>query len=167
MISEESKLVEKKDTVGKITGSCLCGLIKFEISLPSIGMINCHCSRCRKASGAAFGTFLHTTADFFKWIEGDESIINFIPTKGDPRPFCKQCGSHIPVVNREKNHVIIPAGLLDEAPDLVPSVHLYIGSKAEWHSIQDNLPTFYDNAPDEFWKKYFIEFQEKLAKNNG
>lgn len=148
----------------KVTGSCLCSQVKFEVSFPSIGMNNCHCSRCRKASGAAFGTFLHTTTKHFKWIEGHESIINFIPNKGDPRPFCKQCGSRVPVVKLEQNHVIIPAGLLDDAPDLIPSVNLFIDSKAKWYCISDGLPAFSENAPDDFWARYFVEFQEKLAK---
>ncbi len=149
-----------------ITGSCLCGLVKFEVCLPPIGMNNCHCSRCRKASGAAFGTFLHTTTDYFKWTQGEENINNYIPNVGDPRPFCKVCGSRVPVVNNEKNHVVIPAGLLNEAPDLIPSVNIYTGSKAKWYSIQDNLPAFEENAPDEFWAKYFIEFQEKIKMHS-
>lgn len=156
----------KNNTSGKITGSCLCGSIQFEILLPSIGMNHCYCSRCRKASGAAFGTFLHTTTNFFKWVSGVDNIINFLPTKGDPRPFCKDCGSRIPVVNKEKSHVVIPAGLLDTAPDLIPSVNLFVGSKASWYSIDNDLPSFNENAPDAFWANYFIEFQKKLVESN-
>jgi hypothetical protein len=152
------------DPLKTISGSCLCGLVKFEISLPCVGMNNCHCSRCRKSSGAAFGTFLHTTTDLFMWVKGEAEIVNFIPNKGDPRPFCKECGSRVPVVNSIKKHVIIPAGLLDQAPDLVPSVNLYVGSKASWYSVNDNLPSFDENAPDEFWGTYFAVFQEKLSK---
>ena len=160
MSQQNSSKLTNEET---ITGSCLCGLVKFVVSLPSIGMINCHCSRCRKASGSAFGTFLHTTTDLFKWVHGEDDIINFIPKEGDPRPFCKQCGSHVPRVNNKEKHVIIPAGLLNEAPDLIPSVNIYIRSKAQWYLIKDDLQAFEENAPNEFWAKYFVEFQERLS----
>src|SRR5438477_8153457 len=113
-----------------VSGSCLCGLVKFEVSLPGIMMNNCYCSRCRKASGASFGSFLHTTTEFFQWVKGEAGIINYIPQEGNPRPFCRQCGSRMPSVNNERKHVVIPAGMLNEEPELAPSVNLYTASKA-------------------------------------
>ena len=116
-----------------IAGSSLCGHVQFKIKPPSIGMNNCHCSRCHKASGAAFGTFLHTTTDFFEWTQVEEDILDLKPKEGDSRPFCKHCGSRVPVVKLIEKHVIIPAGLLNEASDLIPSVNIYFGSKAKWY----------------------------------
>ena len=145
-----------------IHGSCLCGKIKFKVSLPGIGINYCHCSRCRKASGSSFGTFFHTAPNLFSWTQGEELINQYNPPKGDPRPFCKSCGSRVPIVNEEEEHVIVPAGLLDDDPELSPSVHIYTDSKASWHSIKDDLPIFAEDAPEEFWEQYLKIFQEKL-----
>lgn len=145
-------------------GSCLCGEVKFQILYPSVAMNHCYCSRCRKASGAEYGTFLHTTLDFFKWLSGEENINHFIPQQGDPRPFCKTCGSRVPKINQSTKHVVIPAGLLDDTPDNLPSVNLYVASKAKWHTITNTLPCYDENAPPEFWTNYLLAFQEKIKK---
>jgi len=39
-----------------LRGSCLCGGVRYEIAGPLSGALNCHCSMCRKAHGAAFRT---------------------------------------------------------------------------------------------------------------
>ncbi|MBT3982379.1 MAG: GFA family protein [Bacteriovoracaceae bacterium] len=130
------------------------------MNLPAIN--NCHCSRCRKATGSSFGTFLHTTPNLFKWTQGEEEINNFTPAKGDPRPFCKTCGSRVPSINLEEEHVIVPAGLIEGDPNLIPSVNIHTDSKACWYSITDDLASFAEDAPDSFWEPYFKAFQENL-----
>ena len=47
-------------------GSCLCGGVAFEAGDP-IELRNCHCSRCRKARGAAFAANLFVPAGAFRW----------------------------------------------------------------------------------------------------
>jgi hypothetical protein len=37
-----------------LRGSCLCGGVRYEISGALSKALNCHCSMCRKAHGAAF-----------------------------------------------------------------------------------------------------------------
>ncbi len=39
-----------------MTGSCLCGRVRYEAEGELTAMHHCHCSRCRKHSGAAFVT---------------------------------------------------------------------------------------------------------------
>jgi hypothetical protein len=39
-----------------LRGSCLCQRIRYEITSPLGRIVNCHCSTCRKATGAAFRT---------------------------------------------------------------------------------------------------------------
>jgi len=61
------------------------------------------------------------------------------------------CGSNMPVVENG-NHVIIPAGTLDDDPGVRPMANIFAGSKAPWFDIEDSLPRFYEFAPDEFWE---------------
>jgi len=126
-----------------LSGSCLCGKVCFEID-PEFALYinNCHCSRCRKGSGAAYGSFLQISGDHFRWLSGEEEIQAYEPVPGNHRPFCRTCGSRLPVVNEQYNHAFVPAGLLDGDPGIKPSMHIYVGSMAPWHEITDDLPVF-------------------------
>ncbi len=44
-------------------GECLCGSIKYEVDEIEAQMGHCHCTMCRKFSGAAFTTYeiVHAT----------------------------------------------------------------------------------------------------------
>ena len=53
-------------------GSCLCGAVAFEAG-DQIELRNCHCSRCRKARGAAFAANLFVPAGAFRWLRGETS----------------------------------------------------------------------------------------------
>ena len=136
------------------SGSCLCGGIRFEVALPGIVINHCHCSRCRKASGGAFGTYFHTRLGAFRWLGGEELIERFQPAAGDPRPFCSRCGSRVPLVEAADDHVIIPAGTFDDDPGLRPSVNIHAASKAPWYTITGDLPTFDEDAPASFWEQF-------------
>ncbi len=124
-------------------GSCLCGAVSFELDEEHAQVINnCHCSRCRKGSGAAFGSFLQIDLEHFHWLSGREHIRTFSPVPGNPRPFCTLCGSRLPIVMEEYQHVAVPAGLLDDDPGIRPALHIWVGSKAPWFDICDDLPQF-------------------------
>lgn len=133
-------------------GSCLCGGVQFSFTPPGIVMNNCHCSRCRKASGAAFGTYLHVHRSEFSWDSGEELIRAFQPKQGDPRPFCSTCGTRVPIV--EEDSVIVPAGTLDGDPGTKPSVNIHVSSKASWSSVPEGIPSFDADAPDSFWVQF-------------
>lgn len=138
----------------KASGSCLCGGVRFEVELPGIVMNNCHCSRCRKASGAAFGTYFHASLAAFRWVAGEELVTLFQPDNGDARPFCSRCGTRTPLVETDDDHVIVPAGTFDDDPGITPQVHIHVASKAPWFAISDDLPAFDADASESFWAQY-------------
>ena len=142
-----------------VYGSCLCAKVRFRIELPGLLINNCHCSRCRKASGAAFGSFLHTSLDRFEWLAGIETVTDYRPGDGTPRPFCSNCGTRVPVVDDEEDEVIVPAGTLDGDPELRPCVNINATSKAHWFAISDGLPTFGQDPPDSFWEPFVAMFE--------
>ncbi len=130
----------------KIAGSCLCGQISFQVTGP-VHMINhCHCSMCRKVHGAAFGSFLHVSADGFQWLGGAHLVSTYQVPGNDDRCFCSNCGSNVPMIEEDDN-VIIPAGSLDTDPGIKPIMHIYVGSKAPWYEITDSIPQFEKFSP--------------------
>ncbi len=132
-----------------ITGTCLCGAVAWQLD-GAIELINyCHCSMCRKIHGAPFGTFAHGSAAAFEWRSGEPLITRYESSPGVYRSFCRVCGSSVPVV--EGDEVCIPAGSIDGDPVARPSVHIFVGSKAPWYDITDDLPQFDRFPPEEYW----------------
>lgn len=143
------------DTPAAIRGSCLCGQVRFVLTGRPQLINHCHCSMCRKAHGAAFGSFMHADGAGFRWLVGAELVRRYPSSPGNERSFCGVCGSRLPVLEDEGRHVIIPAGLLDEDPGVRPVVHIHMGSKAPWYEPgADGLPRFEAFPPDEFWVPY-------------
>ena len=126
-------------------GSCFCRAIIYEISGKIAAPHYCHCSRCRKLTGSAFGSTTFCLETEFKWLDGETLIREFSGTQGSVR-FCQECGSRVPTPFPH-GVVYIPAGSLDDA-DLEFQTHIFVGSKASWDRITDDLPQ-YDGSPSE------------------
>ena len=130
-----------------ITGSCLCGGVRFEIA-EAVGPFElCHCSRCRKASGSAFAAMLGVRTRDFRFVQGRDLMTTYeAPLLEAPPPyrtsFCRRCGSPIPNPEPGAEWFEIPAGLLESDPGLRPDKHIFVELNAPWHEITDSLPQF-------------------------
>jgi hypothetical protein len=66
------------------------------------------------------------------------------------RVFCPVCGSNLLFVFKGMpDKLWIAAGSLDDDPGLRPRSHIFVGSKAPWHEISDELPSFDELPPME------------------
>ena len=50
-----------------IRGSCACGGIRFQIEAVR-SLTHCHCTTCRKLTGASFATYAHVEKAQFHWL---------------------------------------------------------------------------------------------------
>jgi hypothetical protein len=126
-----------------LSGSCLCRGIKYQIEGPLFAALNCHCSMCRKAQGAAFRSRARTRAADFRLLAGEELLTFYESSTGNHRGFCRVCGS--PVVTKfdsDTSVVSLPLGALDGDPGIRPQMHVHVASKAPWFTITDDLPQF-------------------------
>ena len=130
-----------------IHGSCLCGDLAWEAHGDFELMSHCHCSRCRKAHGAGFATYVGTNAESFRWTKGRDRARAYESSPGLHRRFCPRCGSVLPG-EPNNGRVFLPAGNLDEDPGVRPLAHLFAASKAPWLEIADELPRFDAWPPD-------------------
>jgi hypothetical protein len=128
---------------GAISGSCLCGEVRYEVDPPFPRMVHCHCSRCRKGTGTGHATNLYVQPQQLRWIGGEEKLsrYNLPSAKSFGKWFCSQCGSPVPRISRSGRLVVIPAGSLDTFPAIRPSDHIFWGSKAPWGCADGDLPT--------------------------
>jgi hypothetical protein len=134
---------------GVTQGSCLCGEVAYEITTPPLRMFLCHCSRCRQSRSAAHGANVFYDATGFHWTRG-AGLVEEFPLPGAQyftTAFCRNCGSELPRVSVERNIAVVPAGSLDSEPAITPVAHIFVGSKAPWFDITDELPQFAEMPP--------------------
>jgi hypothetical protein len=122
-----------------LSGSCLCGGVRFEVTAPFLRAGHCHCSRCRKHSGAFGETQGRVPRDGFRLLEGKELIRVFRPEGGAAKAFCSVCGSSLfGGTWPEGDEVSIRFGALDGDPSIRPQYHTFVGSKAPWDVLPDD-----------------------------
>ena len=118
-----------------IRGSCLCGEVTYEVSGPFLSAMNCHCSRCRRAHGAAFASYAEINPEQFRWSSGEELVRTYGLGKG-AYCFCSKCGSNVAAI-WEGKVAEVTLGTLEGDPEIYPDYHQHVGSKAPWHEITD------------------------------
>lgn len=125
-----------------LTGGCLCGAVRFEITAPFVAAGYCHCTHCQKRTGTAASANGRVPQAGFRLVEGVDALRSFHPPHGVPKVFCERCGSHLfagePLSDDE---VSIRLGTLDGDPGIRPSRRQWVASAAVWEPIPaDGLP---------------------------
>jgi hypothetical protein len=121
-----------------LTGRCECGATEYEVADEFGYSMNCHCSNCRAGTGSAFKAFAGIERSKLEVTKGAESLLVW----GDPdgnHTRCGICGSLLfSVVDPDRVHVAL--GSLRDEPSIRPTRHIFVGSKAPWFEITDDLP---------------------------
>ncbi len=121
-------------------GSCQCGRVRYRLDGPLSNMSNCHCTDCRKNSGAAFVTYVEASKRAFSYVKGGDLVQTYQAESGTKRAFCRQCGSTISCFVEGDDLIEIAAATLDTPIDLRPEYHIYVRSKVSWYDIRDGKP---------------------------
>jgi len=113
------------------------------VDAPFDHFVNCHCSRCRKASGTAHAANAVVKPHALRWLQGQELVSRYdLPTaRSFATAFCRICGSPLPHLTRSGREVIVPAGVFDEPFNGSPARHVEWGSRANWYEHGEKLPT--------------------------
>ena len=115
---------------------CLCGAVSWDADGPFQFMSHCHCSRCRKAHGTPFATYVAAPADGVR-LRGREHVARWESSPGFFRYFCTGCGSVVPG-DAWEGLVFLPAGCIDEDPGVRPEAHIFAGSRAHWYGAKES-----------------------------
>jgi hypothetical protein len=122
-----------------LTGKCTCGAVRYAVADAFVYAANCHCSNCRRATGAAFKPFAGIARERLRVTQGADQLMIFGAESGhDAR--CGACGSLLYSVVRDGAFVHVAMGTLVDDPAIRPSRHIFVGSKAPWFTITDDLP---------------------------
>ena len=124
-----------------VGGSCLCGAVAFECTLPSKWVAHCHCSLCRRAHGAAFVTWAGIPEAQFRFTAGEQALRWYRSTPEAERGFCTHCGSSLLFrSNRWPGEVHVTVANLDGPLDRAPQAHVFWSAHVDWYVPDDALP---------------------------
>jgi hypothetical protein len=133
------------ESTAPLSGGCMCGAVRFEISEPLLGALYCHCKRCQRRTGSSFSVSALTQQGSFALIEGEDSVKTYHPGDGGwLKSFCASCGSQLFTSNPENPELIaVRMGAVDDDPGVRPGVHQFVDYAAPWEPIPDDgLPRF-------------------------
>jgi hypothetical protein len=128
-----------------LAGRCFCGAVHYAVADEFIYAANCHCSGCRRATGSAFKPFAGIERDKLVVTEGRDNLMFFGDENGHDA-HCKVCGSLLYSLVRAGAFVHVAMGTLVDTPAIRPTEHIFVGSKAPWFTITDDLPQFKEHA---------------------
>lgn len=126
----------------ELTGACLCGAVRYGVADAFVYAMNCHCAKCRRTTGSAFKPMAGIERGRFRLLAGADALLVY----GDPADahdvHCARCGSMTHSVVRDGGWVHVTLGTLIDVPTIRPTEHIFVGSKADWHEITDDLPQY-------------------------
>ena len=126
-------------------GGCACGAVRYRVADEFLYAWNCHCSRCRAVTGSAYKPLAGIEREKLEITEGEDALLVVGDDDlNDTR--CASCGSFLFSVVRDGKYVHVGMGSLVDSPSIRPTAHIFVGSKAPWHEITDDLPQFEEYA---------------------
>ena len=125
-----------------LSGSCLCGAVRFGADGPVKRLNLCHCRMCQKAHGAAFAPYARVDKDKFYFTAGEEHVKTFVSSPDIVRTFCGTCGSNLQWIRESSDGLGIAAGCLDTRLDMQPAAQFYCQESQAWHRLRDDVDTF-------------------------
>jgi hypothetical protein len=123
------------------SGGCFCGELRFASSADPVETGYCHCSICRRTTGAPLLAFASFPVGGFSYTKGEPRVYASSPI--GQREFCGTCGTQICFrESKSAQTVDVNSGALDEMELVAPDHHIYIGSRVEWLKLDDEFPEY-------------------------
>jgi hypothetical protein len=128
-----------------LTGGCFCGRVRYEAEGAAYNETNCHCSICRRTTGAPFVAWFSVARSQLR-LTG--ATTRFRSSGKATRSFCPECGTQLTFELDGAGEIDIATGSLDE-PNRVPPVdHIHASSKLAWVKLADGLPQFRESRQE-------------------
>jgi hypothetical protein len=124
-----------------LAGGCLCGQVRYRITIAPVEALYCHCRMCQRAHGAPVIAWLTVPIDAFKVTTGIP--VAFRSSAKAFRHFCGRCGT--PLTWREADDprlIDISIASLDKPDAVAPTRHVWTDSRIPWFETADHLPRY-------------------------
>ncbi len=127
----------------KVTGSCLCGSVKYTLNSEPQMALNCHCNICKKITGSAFESVLLIDQADFEINQGKDHLTVYQISKKAKKHFCNRCGTPIYNLHRlAPGKAIVHIGSLDDPTCIEPSINLHAENMLPWMLTIRDMKTF-------------------------
>jgi len=130
-----------------ISGECFCGAVRNKITKALHDARSCHCSRCRKAFSAQSSAYALVDPDAFEWLAGEELLKSYVNKNGFGLQFCSICGSTLCGIHNGTVHGVT-LGCVNGDPRIQIERHIFVGSKASWEVMPDNVTAYQEGPPE-------------------
>jgi hypothetical protein len=132
-----------------LTGGCLCGGVRFEVTEPLVSASYCHCTRCQRRTGAAASAQARIAEGSLRITAGEELVRSYEPPDGFAKEFCSACGSALWSRDPEDPEVIsVRLGAVDADPGIRPAYRQFVTYAAPWEALPDDgLPRYPERHP--------------------
>ena len=121
-------------------GRCLCGAVQFEVDLPILSCVSCHCESCRRQCASPMTVYVGVADGRWRWTHGAPKFFNSSP--GVERSFCPDCGTPLSFRSQKMSGVMhLYVANLDAPGAMAPTLHVAFEEKLPWLKLADGLPT--------------------------
>ena len=131
-----------------LTGGCLCGAVRYEVTEPLISASYCHCTRCQRRTGTAASAQARVAPGALRITQGEELVREFVPADGWPKCFCSACGGALWSRHPTEELRSVRLGTFDSDPGISPQWRQFVAYAAPWEAIPDDgLPRYPEGKP--------------------
>jgi hypothetical protein len=131
-----------------LTGGCLCGAVRFEVTEAPLGAGYCHCTRCQRRTGTAASIQAQVAPGSVRIVSGKELLRAYEPADGFAKVFCSGCGSSLWSRRPDGDVLSVRLGVFDRDPGVRPTYRQYVAYAAPWEPIPDDgLERFPESRP--------------------
>ncbi len=132
-----------------LSGGCLCGGVRFEVTEPPVSAVYCHCTRCQRRTGTAAAVSARLAPGSLRILSGEELVTSYVPEDGFAKEFCSACGGALWSRHPEDAGLVsVRFGAFDSDPGVRPSARQFVAYAAPWEPIPDDgLPRYPERRP--------------------
>ena len=124
-----------------LLGGCFCGAIRYAAGGKTFYETNCHCTICRRTTGAPFVAWFTVLRTQFRFTQGEPT--SFQSSPGCSRSFCPSCGSQLTfLTGSAPEEIDVTIATLDSPEALRPHDHIFTSSQLPWIELADSLPRY-------------------------
>jgi hypothetical protein len=121
-----------------IEGGCLCGAVRYRLSAPPTESTICHCTSCRRATGAPAVGWITCAIDKVEFTRG--SLCEYRSSAPVLRGFCAACGTPLTWKHQNARGTLdLTTASLDDPRAFPPTEHLWVSEGVSWARFADGL----------------------------
>ncbi|RYF43370.1 MAG: GFA family protein [Comamonadaceae bacterium] len=121
-----------------LSGGCQCGAVRYEVRGEATHETLCHCTFCRRVSGAPVVAWFSVPPEAFRVTQG--ALKSFRSSADAIRRFCGDCGTPVTYQRDGFNEVDVTTCSLDDPEAVPPRDHTFVRSALRWAPVEDGLP---------------------------